>query len=93
MLLGGCVLLNLSEVNSSQLGPDVWIPIQMCAWSVITMVQFFLKGKTTFLVTRALLGFVKFYLISSRLRLNDHIVLRKAALFPTSSFIFPVSLL
>lgn len=31
----------------------------MCGWAIVTMFQFFLTGKTTFLVTRALLGFMQ----------------------------------
>ncbi|TEB29990.1 allantoate permease [Coprinellus micaceus] len=48
-----------SQMVSKRLGPDVWIPIQMCLWSIITMVQFFLNGRTSFLVCRALLGFAQ----------------------------------
>ncbi|KAF6757619.1 allantoate permease [Ephemerocybe angulata] len=48
-----------SQMVSKRLGPDVWIPIQMCLWSIVTMAQFFLTGKTTFLVTRGILGFIQ----------------------------------
>ncbi|KAF6757620.1 allantoate permease [Ephemerocybe angulata] len=48
-----------SQLVSKRLGPDVWIPIQMCAWSIVTMAQFFLNGRTTFLVCRGVLGFMQ----------------------------------
>ena len=31
----------------------------MCIWSIITMVQFFLNGRNSFLICRALLGFAQ----------------------------------
>ncbi|CEJ91846.1 Putative Phthalate transporter [[Torrubiella] hemipterigena] len=45
-----------SQAISKKLGPDVWVPIQMIAWSIVAMSQCAIKSQTGFYVTRALLG-------------------------------------
>jgi MFS family permease len=48
-----------SQLISKKLGPDVWIPIQMVAWSIVAASQARLTGKTTFYITRFLLGLIE----------------------------------
>lgn len=48
-----------SQMISKKLGPDVWIPIQMCLWSIVAICQCRITGVNTFYATRALLGLLE----------------------------------
>ncbi|KAF8203870.1 major facilitator superfamily domain-containing protein [Pholiota molesta] len=48
-----------SQLVSKRVGPDVWIPCQMVLWSIVSLSQFWLKGKGTFFACRCLLGFIQ----------------------------------
>ncbi|KAK9354693.1 major facilitator superfamily domain-containing protein [Lipomyces doorenjongii] len=45
-----------SQMIIRYFGPEVWIPVMMSSWGIIAFCQAFIKDRSGFLVTRALLG-------------------------------------
>jgi hypothetical protein len=79
-----------SQLISKKLGPDRWIPIQMCVWSIVAMAQAAVQGKGTYMMCRVLLGALEVTTgptSLSYLALLTNVYLR-AVSFPISCFGF-----
>ncbi|KAH3898916.1 related to putative tartrate transporter [Saccharomycodes ludwigii] len=48
-----------SQLLSKKLGPDIWVPIQMTLWSIVSICQCAMHNKKGFLATRALIGLLE----------------------------------
>jgi len=48
-----------SQLIAKRLGPDIWIPTQIVVWSIIGSAQFYLRGRTSFVLSRAVLGMLQ----------------------------------
>mgnify|MGYP003362174085 CR=1 FL=1 len=48
-----------SQLISKKIGGDVWIPLQICLWSIVSMCQAAVTSKGGFYATRALLGLLQ----------------------------------
>ncbi|KAK9451421.1 major facilitator superfamily domain-containing protein [Limtongia smithiae] len=45
-----------TQILNQTIGPTIWIPTMMTLWGIVGFSQTFITGRTTFLLTRALLG-------------------------------------
>ncbi|PVH17117.1 uncharacterized protein CXQ87_004678 [Candidozyma duobushaemuli] len=48
-----------SQVISKKLGPDIFIPLQMCSWSIVAICQGAMQNRAGFFVCRALIGAIE----------------------------------
>lgn len=48
-----------SQLISKKIGGDVWIPLQICLWSIVSMCQAAVTTKGGFFATRAILGLLQ----------------------------------
>lgn len=48
-----------SQLITKWVGPDIWIPSRMIVWSLVGSSQYYLKDRTSFLVSRPCLGMLQ----------------------------------